>query len=75
MSEHPVQQIIQSIVLDGCEYAVGIAQVTRIEACTKSGMHSDIPYIRVWTGEIALLEVCQHKLDALWFDPKGLPDA
>jgi len=72
--EHPVQQPIKSITIvewsDGWEgYRVGQKGVTRIEAVTKSGMHANIPYIRVWTGDTCLMEVCQHNIMGVYFEP------
>ena len=51
----------------GSGYTVGRSGVTRIEACTKSGMHADIPYVRVWKGEIAAAEFCQHQIQGVYF--------
>lgn len=73
MTEHPVQQEIESIVIHyGVNvidvdslivgYAVGEDGVTRIEPCEKSGMHSMIPYVRVWRGDVCLGEWCQHQI-------------
>lgn len=41
--------------------------VTRIEAFTKSGMHSDIPYVRIWAGDRAVAEFCQHQIVGVYF--------
>ena len=78
--EHPVQQDIDSITVElGTEhiqeagarfpeaYRVGYDGVTRIEACTKSGMHADIPYVRVWRGDVAVGEWCQHQIVGVYF--------
>lgn len=74
-TEHPVQQAIRAIDIDtipgveGC-YIVGRSGVTRIEACTKSGLHADIPYVRVWAGDICQAEFCQHNIVGVYFaDP------
>lgn len=72
MTEHPVTQEIKSItIVDHGEsaevYTVGYGGVTRIEACTKSGMHADIPYVRVWLGELAQAEFCQHNIVGVYF--------
>lgn len=80
MSEHPVIQQIDYIVVDhGTEglvevgsrfpevYRVGWDGVTRIEACTKSGLHADIPYVRVWKGDVAFAEFCQHHIVGVYF--------
>jgi hypothetical protein len=70
--EHPVQQAIRSIEIDTIpnvegSYTVGQAGVTRIEACTKSGLHRDLPYVRVWTGDVCLAEFCQHNIVGVYF--------
>lgn len=69
MEEHPVDQPIDSIVIDSIgSYTVGRAGVTRIEACQKSGMHANIPYVRVWIGEVCVAEFCQHNIVGVYFD-------
>ena len=70
--EHPVEQPIRCIEIDtipGVEgsYIVGRNDVTRIEACTKSGLHADIPYVRVWKGEVCEAEFCQHNIVGVYF--------
>ena len=78
--EHPVAQEIDYIVVDhgtehiveaGARYAevhrVGYDGVTRIEATTKSGMHASIPYVRVWRGDVAVGEWCQHQIVGVYF--------
>ena len=72
--EHPVEQEIDEIIVwrhpdnRDCEgYRVHKAGVTRIEACTKSGMHADIPYVRVWKGDVAVAEFCQHAIVGVYF--------
>lgn len=74
ITEHPVQQPIRAIEIDTipeCQaaYIVGRNGVTRIEACTKSGLHADLPYIRVWKGEVCEAEFCQHNIVGVYFDP------
>jgi hypothetical protein len=74
MGEHPVNQEIKEILIDTipdsqASYAVCRSGVTRIEACTKSGMHADIPYVRVWAGDVCLAEFCQHQIVGVWFSP------
>lgn len=75
--EHPVEQPIRAIEHSGDPttenvYVVGQGGVTRIEACTKSGAHADIPYVRVWRGEVCEAEFCQHNLMGVWFGaPEG----
>lgn len=72
MSEHPVKQEIEHVQVygdyaTGQWYGIGVAGVTRIEACTKSGMHADIPYVRVWKGDVAVAEFCQHSIVGIYF--------
>jgi hypothetical protein len=68
MSEHPVNQVISAIEITAEDfYRVGSSGVTRIEATTKSGMHADIPYVRVWRGESAIAEFCQHNIICVYF--------
>jgi hypothetical protein len=73
--EHPIEQAIHSIQVpcdfygNPIDYVVGRAGVTRIEACMKPGEYCYIPYVRVWAGDTAIGEFCQHKLSGLWFFP------
>lgn len=46
---------------------VGHAGVTRIEKTYKSGLHSNIPYVRVWKGDQVSSEHCQHALAGVYF--------
>ena len=74
-SEHPVQQSIREIDVflageDLHYFSVGKAGVTRIEATTKSGLHADVPYVRVWAGESCLAEFCQHNIIGVYFAPQ-----
>ncbi len=74
--EHPVKQVIDLIEIDvetQTSYRVGRNKVTRIEACTKSGMHADIPYVRVWADDICLAEFCQHNIVGVYFRSDPLP--
>ncbi len=71
--EHPIQQTVKRIVVwmpnfpaQQIEYEVGYG-CTRIEATTKSGLHADIPYFRVWDGDRAIGEFCQHNIVGAWF--------
>ncbi len=66
---------IQSITFvnldgEGC-YAVGQNVTTRIEKTIKSGMASDIPYVRVWAGDKVIAEFCQHTLTGVFFKVPG----
>ena len=81
-AEHPIEQTIRAIDVPpvpeaGFSYRVGTSGVTRIEACTKSGMHADVPYVRVWKGDICEAEFCQHNIAGVYFasspqpQPKG----
>lgn len=70
--EHPVDQPISSFVYtDGFGTSrtveVGYDGVTRIEACFKSGLHANIPYVRVWVGDECASEFCQHNIDGVFF--------
>lgn len=73
MTEHPVPQPISAIQVPEAEegagqlFAVGRSGVTRIEATTKSGIHADIPYVRVWKGDVAVAEFCQHQIIGVYF--------
>ena len=72
MKEHPITQEIYAISVfnhggGGEGYTVGYEGVTRIEATTKSGLHADIPYIRIWKGDLASAEFCQHNIVAVYF--------
>lgn len=72
MVEHPVQQPIRGIDVDTIpgvqtSYVVGFNGVTRIEACTKPGLHCNIPYVRVWAGDNCLSEFCQHNIVGVYF--------
>lgn len=75
MEEHPVQQPICGIDVSDTpaegllSFMVGRAGVTRIEACQKSGMYANIPYIRVWKGDVCAAEFCQHNIIGVFFDP------
>lgn len=78
MIEHPVSQPIEMIEIDTipesqATYRVGRNGVTRIEACTKSGMHADIPYVRVWSDGECLAEFCQHNIVGVYFAKATTP--
>lgn len=73
VTEHPVQQPIRAIEIDTipesqAAYIVGQNGVTRIEACIKPGVYSNIPYVRVWKGEACEAEFCQHNIVGVYFD-------
>ena len=73
MFEHPVDQPIKSVIvcMDGPNdverWVVGFGGVTHIDATTKSGMHANIPYVRVWKGDLAAAEYCQHNIIGVEF--------
>lgn len=72
MEEHPVQQPIRAIDIDTIPevqggYVVGRNGVTRIEACQKSGPYANIPYVRVWKGDVCEAEFCQHNIVGVYF--------
>ena len=79
MEEHPINQPIRGIDVyidadnDPVFYVVGRAGVTRIEACQKSGLHANIPYVRVWNDEVCLAEFCQHNIVGVYFAPAEPP--
>lgn len=72
LPEHPVAQQIRAIDIDTIPdvqggYVVGRNGVTRIEACVKPGVYSNIPYVRVWTGDVCEAEFCQHNIVGVYF--------
>lgn len=70
MAEHLENTVIDMIKVDHEEdgyFRVGYGGVTRIEACTKPGLHCDIPYVRVWEGEKPAAEFCQHNIIGVYF--------
>lgn len=76
MAEHLGDAVIHCIDIHnpfdgdgGRSYWVGNRGVTRIEAFTKPGMHSDIPYVRVWKGDKPEAEFCQHNIVGVYFAP------
>lgn len=48
-------------------FCVGRNGVTRIEPIEKSGMHANIPYVRVWKGDAPVAEYCQHNIVGVIF--------
>lgn len=76
MKEHPVKQKIRAIDIDTIpdvqsSYMVGRSGVTSIEATVKSGMYSDIPYVRVWSGEKVEAEFCQHNIVGVYYSDEA----
>lgn len=73
-AEHPVAQPIREIEVycfpdEVSFYRVGHSGVTLIEAVTKPGLHADIPYVRVWKGDVCEAEFCQHNIVGVYFAP------
>jgi len=71
--EHPTDKPIHSMMVvshnNGEEfYKVGEKNVTKIEPFTKSGMHADIPYIRVYKNGEVHSEFCQHSIVSVYFE-------
>lgn len=66
--EHIADAVIEAIQI-GAEdgYTVGRCGVTKIEAFTKSALHADIAYVRVWKGESPCAEFCQHNIVGVYF--------
>jgi hypothetical protein len=69
---HTISQSIRAIDIDvipdvQCNYIVGRNGVTRIEACAKPGMYCDIPFVRVWKGDVCEAEFCQHNIVGVYF--------
>ena len=81
LSEHPIVdggQTIRMVVVFESEYAhetyqVGVKGVTRIEATIKSGMYANIAYVRIWQGDNAIAEFCQHNVRGVYFDVPEKP--
>lgn len=78
MSEHPVNQPIIAVHLPCDEHGNPLDYIvnrncTRIEACVKSGMFADIPYIRIWDSNECLAEVCQHHVGFIRFGSQSEP--
>lgn len=76
---HPIEQNIVKFTYDeigeGNPFVVcvggGEPKVTKIEQTYKAGEYSHIPYIRVWASEICLMEICQHKVHAIYFESES----
>lgn len=77
MDPHPVKQEIKMVQIDTIEgqesaFALGWktvhGEIDRIEACTKPGLHCDIPYVRVWVGTTCIAELCQHNVVGVFFN-------
>lgn len=73
--EHPIEQPILGIDVfidadhEAVFHRVGRLGVTRIEATTKPGMYANIPYVRVWKGDVCEAEFCQHNIVGVYFGP------
>jgi len=69
---HSVDQPITGISIDSIPdvqsgYDVGRNGVTRIEATFKPGLHANLPYVRVWAGDVCLAEFCQHNIVGVYY--------
>ena len=78
MDEHMKGVEIVALQIDNIpdkqeEVVVGKYGVTRIEAFTKSGMHSNIPYFRVWKDDVPTAEFCQHNIVGVYFKQDPAP--
>lgn len=63
---------INEVQIDNVEgsefsYTVGKNDVTKIEAFEKSGLHSNIPYVRVYRFDKPAAEFCQHQIVGVYF--------
>ena len=64
-----VDYILVKMFDDGGEesFTVGSGGVTKIEKTYKSGMYSNIPYLRVFKGSEIVAEMCQHNVTLVGF--------
>ena len=75
-----IKQKIASTQVEGDEhgnpmdYIVG-RNCDRIEIVQQNGEYAHIPYVRVWNGDICLVEFNQHKATFVRFSPEKLPPA
>lgn len=60
-------EIASAWIDDSTTHRVGTDGVTRIERTQKGGMHCNIPYVRVWKGDVLHSEHCQHEIQAVYF--------
>jgi hypothetical protein len=72
MSREHIGAEIQSILVVENDrlsesYMVGMNSVTKIKAFTKSGMHADIAYVRVYKNDLPHSEFCQHNIIGVYF--------
>ncbi len=61
----PIRYVKVSNEFEGNEgdgWAVGYSGVTEIEMVLRAGLHSDIPYVRVWKGKFMFAEYCLHNI-------------
>lgn len=79
LDDHPVKQVIFATHLPSDEngnpldYIVG-KNCSRIEACSKDGLHCSLPYIRVWNGDECVAEFCQHAASFIRFSAEKLSE-
>jgi hypothetical protein len=52
-------------------YRVGAGQVTKIEAVEKSGLHANVPYVRVYRNGVPYAEFCQHNIVGVYFKQRA----
>lgn len=76
LPEHPIDQPIRAVLVSELEgggehHAIGTRinneVITHFEAAIKSGMYSNIPYVRAWAGDKCLAEFCQHNIVGVYF--------
>ena len=65
-----IKSVVVKTLDDGSEvsYTVGgVSGVTKIEQIEKSGMYSNIPYVRVYKDDSIVAEMCQHNIESVHF--------
>ena len=65
--DQPIRAITFHDIDGHCAISLGQDGITKIEAITKSGMHSDIAYVRAWKDDVISSEFCQHNLTGVFF--------
>ncbi len=56
-------------------YRVGFNGVTRIEKTFKCGSMAAMPYVRIWKGDVAVAEFCQHQIIGVYYEEPKEPDS
>lgn len=75
----PAQRSIRMVVASDIKnevYRLGMSGVTHIEETIMPGLYGNLPYIRIWKGDIVYAEFCQHGIYGVYFDepnPKEQP--